>query len=77
MPVVWLCMKMFLDILSNRFGKWQVISKEISFYKTESYNMTRKAFVKEDEWDKLNFGYKLPEDVKEETVLEESSEMEL
>ena len=27
--VVWLYMKIFLDILSNRLGKWQVISERI------------------------------------------------
>ena len=30
MLVVWLYMKMFLEILSNRRGKWQVISERIS-----------------------------------------------
>ena len=30
-PDVWLYMKIFLDILSNRLGKWQVISERIIF----------------------------------------------
>ena len=28
-PDVWLYMKIFLDILSNRLGKWQVVSERI------------------------------------------------
>ena len=59
------------------------VSKQISFYKTDSYNMTRKAFVKKGELDKMNMmnlGKELAgekkKEVLEESVLEESDGME-
>ena len=60
------------------------VSKQLSFYKTESYNMTRKAFVQDDEMDKMNMmnlGKELAgektEEIKEEQALEESGGREM
>lgn len=55
------------------------VTKKLSFYKTESYNMTRNAFVKEyevDKMDMLNLGTDLAgekkEEVKEDLLLEDN-----
>lgn len=56
------------------------ISKKVSFYKTEDYSMTRKAFVKQGEVDKLNMlgqaleSLKSDKGVKKEGVKEEIKE---
>ena len=66
------------------------VSKKLSFYKTGSYDMTKAAFVKNGEVDKMDMmGLKvelpegkkkeenLKEETKEEIVMEDNSEIEL
>ena len=56
------------------------VSKKVSFYKTEDYSMTRKAFVKQGEVDRLNMlsqaleSLKNDKGVKKEGVKEEIKE---
>ena len=75
------------DKLMRMYFSEMYVSKKISFYKTDSYKMTKKAFVKDDELDQLNsvaYGRNLEEEVKEEVkkdpvidelVLEEDDQM--
>ena len=62
------------------------VSKKLSFYKTGSYDMTKSAFVKNGEVDKMDMmglkvelpeGKKKEENLKEEIVMEDNDQIEL